>query len=168
MGCDIHLHTEIKVNGVWHHYSHPHIQRDYRLFAKMAGVRNYGYEDEITPVVVEPRGLPRDLSFTTNFDAARWSADGHSHSWLSGKELGEALRWYEARVMSDSQDSEKPKTWYSAEHEFFGYLFGNGWGSQVCDHEDCGKHPALARACRIERGVQPDVEDVRAIFWFDN
>ena len=166
MGCDIHLHTEIKVNGVWHHYSHPRIQRDYRLFAKMAGVRNY--EDfRITPVT-EPRGLPADLSFTTKFDSDLWDADAHSHSWLSGKELGEVFRWYEELVIEASQESENPKSWYSVEHEFFGYLFGNDWGSQVCDHEDCGKHPALARACRIEREVQPDVEDVRAIFWFDN
>ena len=49
MGCDIHLHAEIKVNGKWEHYAHPHIRRDYRLFAKMASVRNapYGHPEHI-------------------------------------------------------------------------------------------------------------------------
>jgi hypothetical protein len=163
MGSDIHLHTEIKVNGVWHHYSNPRISRDYDLFAKLADVRN---DDEITPIA-EPRGLPDDLSFTTKFDADYWGRDGHSHSWLTGKELAEALRWYDKLVVERSQKSESPKTWYSAEHEFFGYLFGNDWGSQTCGHDDCKENSALARACRAERDLQPDVEDVRCVFWFD-
>jgi len=42
MGCDIHWHSEVKVDGVWHHHSNPRISRDYWLFALLAGVRNYG------------------------------------------------------------------------------------------------------------------------------
>ena len=39
MGCDIHAHFEIKVDGEWLHYSQANINRNYRLFEKMAGVR---------------------------------------------------------------------------------------------------------------------------------
>lgn len=45
MGCDIHLHIEIKMNGLWRHYSMPHIERDYCLFGVMAGVR--GNKDDM-------------------------------------------------------------------------------------------------------------------------
>ena len=39
MGCDIHLHVEVKIKGKWLHYNHPNIDRCYWLFTKMAGVR---------------------------------------------------------------------------------------------------------------------------------
>ncbi len=37
MGCDIHLHTEVKIANVWHRYGCPSVDRNYRVFAKMAG-----------------------------------------------------------------------------------------------------------------------------------
>jgi hypothetical protein len=157
MGTDIHLHTEIKVNGVWQHYSQPRIPRDYRLFAKLANVRNHW---NIVPIA-EPRGLPDDVTFTTKFDANRWDDDGHDHSWLTGVELASALAWY---------DTGQRKG-FSSEHEFFGYLFGNGWGlgAQCTEHQDCRENETLGRACARahDDSWPPEVEDVRAVFWFD-
>jgi len=68
MGCDIHVHVEYKADGKWYHYNHPNVGRNYELFAKMAGVRDQG---NIGPIV-QPRGLPDDVSFTTLFDSQRW------------------------------------------------------------------------------------------------
>ena len=144
MGCDIHFHTEIKVNGVWHHYSQPRLNRDYDLFAKLAGVRNYSGLS-FTP----PRGLPDDVSFTTRLC---YEHDGpepyvHSASWLSGKELAEIVRWDDARQGHNVN--------LSLEHSRgLGYLFGNGWESYPRS-EDSPDFPA-------------EVEDVRCVFWFDN
>lgn len=141
MGCDIHLHTEIKVRGVWHHYSHPRINRNYRLFSKMAGVRAHEDDD---PPIAQPRGLPEGLSFTTQFDADRWGIDGHSHSWLSATELAGLVEWM------DSQHKDGNK-WWSWEWEELGYLFGNGWNVHAYPTD------------------YPDgLEDARVIFWFDN
>lgn len=39
MGCDIHLHQEVKINGEWHHYRLAEMPRNYEVFEKMAGVR---------------------------------------------------------------------------------------------------------------------------------
>lgn len=139
MGCDIHLHTEIKVDGKWHHYSQPRVQRDYVLFFKLAGVR--GPFDGVNPIA-EPRGVPNDLSFTTKFDVDYMGDDGHSHSWLTGDELAEVVRWNDERRVSETGQ------WFSTEHSFLGYLFGNGWGRD-------SEHPK-------------SIEDVRAVFWFDN
>ena len=41
MGCDIHAHLEIKIDGKWLYYSPVNINRNYNVFAKTAGVRNY-------------------------------------------------------------------------------------------------------------------------------
>lgn len=46
MGCDIHLHTELKINGQWQHYSAPSISRDYHLFGRLSMPR---YHDVTVP-----------------------------------------------------------------------------------------------------------------------
>ena len=78
MGCDIHLHLEY-----WGAlgYFDPVIAnffavgRDYRLFAALAGVRNY--EDK--PIRFPPRGIPSDAS-----------------EWIS--------EWYFIKILADDAD----------------------------------------------------------------
>ena len=104
MGCDIHLYVEKKrVDGIWITADewgdiwseecgddidtvcdNPYYEgRDYSLFAALAGVRNsYG----VNPVS-SPRGLPDDACYEVKREAATWSTDAHSHSWLTVKEL---------------------------------------------------------------------------------
>ena len=85
MGCDIHVHTEVKIDGVWHHYGNPWVARNYALFGLMAGVRDGEQEP-----IVQPRGLPANATELTVFCARKWGNDGHSHSWLGADEI-EAL-----------------------------------------------------------------------------
>lgn len=91
MGCDIHAHTEIRYKCDWYHYQKHDIDRDYYLFAIMAGVRNY---QDITPVA-EPRGLPPNLSVVTLLEANYMGTDGHSHSWLSDWEVRKISQEYQ-------------------------------------------------------------------------
>lgn len=121
MGCDIHLHTEIKIDGQWHHYGHPHIQRSYPLFCKMAGVR--GTSDPISP----PKGLPDDLSLITWLDANEWRHDAHSCSWLDWEEVAELCKWIELNTRRGDK-----KRWAE---DWFGYCFGDGWGDHRHDRE---------------------------------
>ena len=139
MGCDIHAHIEIKVNGEWHHYSQPDIGRDYELFTRMAGVR----EAEGIEPIAGPRGLPKDITFTTRFDKKHWGEDYHSHSWLSCRELAALVRWYDERHTGNS--------WICWEIRGLGYLFGNGW-----DFHECPEN------------YPKELQDARIIFWFDN
>lgn len=108
MGCDIHMHSEIKVNGKWLHYDQPECDRNYDLFEKMAGVRGDDKE-----AIALPRGLPADITETTRFDSDHWNGDGHSHSWLSASEIAQLRSWWEAQV--GSQVEAKWDRW----------LFGN-------------------------------------------
>jgi diadenosine tetraphosphatase ApaH/serine/threonine PP2A family protein phosphatase len=142
MGCDIHVHTEIKINGVWHHANQLRFERNYNLFARMAGVRNYN--DKIKPIA-QLRGLPDDATVFTRFDADRWGIDGHSHSWLGAAEVAGLGVWMEAEHAKHSQEY-----WYC--EIVIGYVFGSGWDA-FTEHREY-----------LPKGV----EDARLVFWFDN
>ena len=57
--------------------------RNYERFSILANVRNYGGTDYIS----EPRGLPTDVTKEVKEDADNWGYDGHSHSYMTLKEL---------------------------------------------------------------------------------
>jgi hypothetical protein len=145
MGADIHAHVEIKVDGEWHYYGQLMIDRDYALFAKMAGVRNtYNKIQPMFPL----RGLPEDISFLTSLHRQDWGVDGHSDSWISSDEYQELSKWYreeyEGRITSIH--GIQRESWPVL------YLFGNSFRYFKKFKED-----------------YPDfVEDFRVVFWFDN
>ena len=118
MGCDIHLHTEVKINGGWYHYSCPNVPRNYRMFEKMAGVRG-----DVAEAIVAPKGLPESSTFLTRLSHGLMDLDAHTASWLSWDEIKELYEWL------------KPYTWQNYPDDFFGRCFGNGWNY---DHEDSG------------------------------
>lgn len=87
MGCDIHWFIEVQQDdGHWKSVPlgiNDDLGRNYRLFARLADVRNYDGEEPIA----EPRGLPADVSDEVKKDSWEYGMDGHSHSWLSLEEL---------------------------------------------------------------------------------
>lgn len=139
MGCDIHVHVEVKRNGQWLHYNAPHVDRNYDLFARLAGVRRY--DDSIEPIS-EPRGLPGDVADLTR---AIYEREGgakymHSASYITCEEMRDVADWYE---------SHEPTRRHCGSHGFdgvFGYLNGN---------------PIYT----LDNGF---VDDCRIVFWFDN
>lgn len=72
----------------------PYRERNYNLFAVLANVRNgYGFAGTPTgygfePIVL-PRGIPKDASPEYKQKVAYWNGGGHSHSWLTLRELQE-------------------------------------------------------------------------------
>lgn len=110
MGCDIHMCVEVKrnINSVerWisadhfslNPYFDPHnpfesqyelvglfTVRNYEAFGCLAGVRSY----DDSPRIDNPRGVPVDAAVTTLGDIARWDDDGHSHSYVTLREVVE-------------------------------------------------------------------------------
>ena len=117
MGCDIHLHTEVKIGGVWLHYGCPDVNRNYCVFAKMAGVRNdAGYG--ITPIAA-PRGLPKDVSELTAFACELYGEDGHSHSFLTSGEVECLYRFIDIHLKLTGKHNTT--RWWGCEN--FGYFF---------------------------------------------
>lgn len=110
MGSDIHIYTEIKKsinsedkwvnvdnwrynpyyqegNNNWERMlsvESIYIGRNYELFGILAGVRDHSNDS-----IDDPRGLPEDVSEVTKKESDRWDGDGHSHSWLTLRELKE-------------------------------------------------------------------------------
>lgn len=88
MGCDIHMTLERKIGDTWHciwdgdvrprvhannEWESPVVLgRNYRFFGRLAGVRDEG---------PDPKGVPDDVSFVTQFMLDSWEQDAHSHSW---------------------------------------------------------------------------------------
>jgi len=141
MGCDIHLHEEVKIEGEWHHYGAPSMPRHYDLFGKMAGVR--GEEDPI----VEPRGMPEDATLLTRMDFERYGSSKHDASWLGPEEIAKLYDWMHENVVTE--EFEFP------EHRYFDYCFGSTFA---------GFHEYGTRGTSIPEAV----ENVRFVFFFDN
>lgn len=101
MGCDIHTHWEMKINGKWHFIGRSYGHRNYNWFTVIAGVRDY--EDE--GAYYMPRGLPDNLDQVTldiinrekNSDPeiVEENFDYHNHSYLNLAELEKCVSVYQ-------------------------------------------------------------------------
>ena len=87
MGCDIHAYIEYEAPGEdWITcFCSLHLDRNYSLFAALAGVRG-GFPK------IPPRGMPKNTSLEVADELAFWNKDAHSHSWLSPWELMDVTR----------------------------------------------------------------------------
>jgi hypothetical protein len=123
MGCDIHAHIEVKISGVWHHYSSPPITRNYRIFEKICGVRG----EEINAIHA-PRGFPEDASLVARVCYEYEKSECHSFTYLNRKEFCLLIEWAESNVDKFFQ------------HKQLGYLTGSGFylhrGSNPKEIED--------------------------------
>lgn len=154
MGCDIHCHIEVKIRGRWEHYSAPNVERNYDLFARMAGVRERT-DSGIVPIA-QPRGFVEDPSTITRIDYEHGKEDWHSVSWLTGAEV-EALIDEQRPTEPGAGATEIERTrsyyhpWATWRRGGLGYLFGS-----------------IFDAKRYPEDYPDGVEDCRLVFWFDN
>jgi len=106
MGSDIHAFIEIKDSGVWLPAISEEIDRDYTVFALMAGVRN---GEELTPIS-PPKGWPMDVTYPAQSESAYWGVDCFAHSWLSLNEL-RTLRMRLRAMGEHNRDIETIVAW---------------------------------------------------------
>lgn len=119
MGCDIHMTIYVEnpygdvPEGMSEFWSMADVQidRDYRLFAAMAGVRARNRED-IEPVAM-PRGLPTEIKPYRVFGWLADTVDGHSHSWLTPAEFEEAIKRAESENASAKAALEYARAWFN-------------------------------------------------------
>jgi hypothetical protein len=137
MGCDVHWHTEVKINGEWHHYDCPHVGRNYAMFELLVGVRG-----DPENALFDLKRIPDDASVITKIDYERQAGDAHNVSWINAEEI----KLFEEMMGRDTE------TYGESYRMGFGYLFGNLYGDFATDKDH----------------YPEEIEDVRAIFWFDN
>lgn len=149
MGCDIHMALERKYKGCWigidafrgHAMRFPRENKFDRSYPAATG-RNYALFAKLAGVRgegPEPRGLPDDASELTRAETEAWDGDGHSHSWLP---LSEALTAYLATIDDPVQllTDNDHRVKYPAYY----------WFGVDCERND------------------PEIDDYRIVFWFDN
>lgn len=224
MGTDIHTHIEIREGGQWYHYNWRNeyvtgegeygpkydwerlfedplwIGRSYDLFAILADVRNgYGFAgvpiNSGFDVIDEPRGLPHDASEQTRDAAEGWEGCGHSHSWLTLKELLDfdwhgktvgQIGYVSEREYKQFKENGEPSTWSGGvggqrvikvtNEKMDDIISGNVergedkvYYTQISWEwtyaESVGDRWFMTMEKLQELG---DPEDVRIVFWFDN
>lgn len=132
MGCDIHFYVERREGdhwvsadtwkksddlGEWWKADEFYDDRNYNLFAILADVRNgRGFAgiktgEGFNPIS-EPRGLPDDASLEVKRCAEQWSGDGHSHSWLTVKEIMD-FDWTQVTTLQGIVTPEEYADWSS-------------------------------------------------------
>ena len=147
MGCDIHFHIEVKVGGKWEHYAAPSVERWYKFFGLLAGVR----DKEVASVSV-PKGFPKDASIVTKICYEDEKLDAHTVSWLDHNEImkvEDALD--EWRADADNTDFAAYDLEWGILHT---YLVGNSFTAHWRYDDD--------------RYLPEGIDDVRWVFWFDN
>jgi hypothetical protein len=156
MGCDIHIHTEVRKCKYWQHAtgnfsegSAPFDWRSYNLYGFLAGVRNYSAVEPIC----EPKGFPDDASPETNASYEYWDCDAHSATWLTLEEL--LAVDYEA-IIEDRRVTRNGNGGCTCEP---------GEGEPMPLREFLGPFFMRDLATLQEMGAP---EDVRVVFWFDN
>lgn len=149
MGCDIHMCVELNDWG-WVPEKDTEERRWQLVIAEAAsyGERNYGLfgilagvRDSRLPLLVEPRGMPDDASLAACAESARLGRDGHTHSWITLKEVLD-FDWSQPTPYTDA------KTCGEVAEEFL------AWARSL-----------VAGATRLARR---DPANIRFVFWFDN
>lgn len=209
MGCDIHLFVEkpsVSKRHNWIHVPAPKDwnaetlafdgeapsyskgkwfwDRNYELFARLAGVRDY-HENS---ALFAPRGLPDNVSPQVSRQAKEWGADGHTHTWLTLGEFdpGPAVKHSgfvdEPTYLKWRQSGEPcPNSWCQgmtgpkcteAEYRANGAPKGSKPGpfglGIFCEWEVPSEHN-YARFIKFIAAVREKVsEKARLVLWFDN
>lgn len=210
MGCDIHVCLEVKrypyedkkrENGFWvnadkwtvdeDHIKYPeeypnrfHIDyddriykgRNYCLFSVLANVRNYWNIEPIS----KPKGLPVDVSLETKQESDNYGTDGHSHSYLTLKEILDYKGWDREEESTDfAFDSEQVNKLKEKYKDKYLRCEGSSVGLQVYYKTDikelCGEFyygtlETMKKNLRSHSipNYQTTEDDIRLVFFFDN
>lgn len=164
MGCDIHMFVEYSVNkGSYHHdermledNSDPEytyfndtdlISRNYKFFGFLADVRTSG------SCIFEPRGMPDDPSDYVRRACEQWGVDGHSHSYLSFKELKKVIKEYRESELEECRQNKEESEWVKTAYQ------------DVIDYIQQGID---SRSNKCPEGLFDFKVEARIVFWFDN
>lgn len=103
MGCDIHMFIEKKIGSEWMSMGEIDVNRNYDLFAFLAGVRGDGQH-------FARKGFPEDASQQVKEECWEYGSDGHSHSYLTLREL-QTVNWDDETFMMDQEGIMPNEQW---------------------------------------------------------
>lgn len=157
---------------------HIYDTRNYALFSMLAGVRDYSDNARID----DPRGLPDDVCPITKAESDDYGSDGHSHSWVTLRELRD---FREENLRLKRSGMVSPQSAYALDNEG---VEPDSWCQGTSDQEWVYREWTVENHCldelidkmaelleeifwvwrhREERNLEAE-EKLRAVFWFDN
>lgn len=194
MGCDIHLYTEsrrtinnekkwinvdnwklnpyydgIDKNEKEYEVNHAYRERNYNLFAMLADVRNYSNQK----VISNAKGIPTDASEVVKTESNDYGDDGHSHSWLTMKELYDFFKenpnenhsgLVDAKGAKKIENGEMPDWWCQSSNRED--LIYKEW--TVKNETLAGFIKTLEEHFETKWHIEEYPEDYRIVFFFDN
>jgi hypothetical protein len=168
-------------------------RKNYLLFSVLADVRNSS--SMISPIS-SPKGLPHDVSSPIKVESEEWGADGHSHSYLTLKELLEydynqeikKSGWVDKSQFKEYVKVGSPSLWCGdigggnvtkiPQEEMLekvktgdfnsnhDYYTEVSWTIKLSDY--LGKYLEDSLPQLVERSENGNFDDVRIVFWFDS
>lgn len=213
MGCDIHVFVERKVGNHWVRVSeakgprHPYYDeaqdektkayfdkptwspgRNYWLFGVLAGVRANQFEP-----IIEPRGVPEDLSKSVAKEFKKWEGDAHTEHYYTLPELlaardtvvdipcylnvSEFKLWKKTGKIPDFYHHAAPRGATLVTNEYMtrvmnmaAFLDENEYWTQM---ENKMSYKEISEAFFVHiidamQKLSKDPNKVRCVFWFDN
>ena len=156
MGCDIHLYVEYQTregSDYWFNFgSEFGLDRNYKVFSRLAGVRNYGEDAEH----IFPRGLPDNLGYVTEDETRYYISEEEGHKNATPEE---AKRWGGISKCGKWVDDPDNHTysWLTVDE------YEKAIDVELVEHSV--DYKALLAALKV---LEEGMFDVRVGFWFDN
>lgn len=168
MGCDIHCYIEYKAkdSNRWRGFGgRINPGRNYSLFTKLAGVRDYsGGKIAFIP----PRGMPEDAAWDSSSDNQLFISESEGDGNAT-KENAE--RWVASgysKYVNDSSGNRKRVThpdWHS-----HSWLTADEWSVALGDPDHFAEmnEPEYIAILAALRSFEGQGFQARVVFWFDN
>lgn len=154
-----------------------HGDRNYSLFTTLAGVRDYS--EKVIPVS-EPKGIPDDCSDYVKEQYGDWDCDGHTHSFLTLKEI----RYYNLQnpfiqytgLLSPEQIKELDENGKTPDHWCQGTNMP-GYERREWQEKNDSLLPLIDKMQQRAHELlqyswqeydHKNDENIRIVFWFDN
>lgn len=146
---------------------YPYLNRNYNLFAVLAGVRNGTWGDQVKPIS-KPRGLPEDVSKFVLKKSEEYGVDGHSHSHISLSEL-EKYNWGFKISIDAYVDKEVAEEFNKTGIKPTEYAALSSHGVAIQWTETIGDLcKQFLLTCMPQLTNLKKFGEVRIVFWFDN
>ena len=202
MGCDIHMYCEELItldgNKTWVNRDNWRLneyydlypdeepqyrveglqwRRNYRMFSALCGVRSQ--YDNFTKIS-EPRGIPEDSCKVIKEESDQWGCDGHSHSYVTLREVREYVAKNEPIACSGMVSEDQaydlddngviPNSWCG--WSSCGTLVQRSWSINDPKCLDSLLEDMVGRflcECQdINEMSDEELDKYRIVFWFDN
>lgn len=158
MGCDIHAYVEYRERDRWSGFGgRLNPGRNYEAFGILAAVRGDG------PAIVEPRGVPSDMSWEATDDFYMHVVENDKDAWEGAVKRSTAEEWIQhgaSRWHTDGRRITHPD-WHTPS-----WLTLPEYDAALARFS--AREPEYRAVAAAMRELEACGYETRLVFWFDN